>query len=301
MNKDITVVFSTHNNLPYLKLAYQSAIEYATRVKEVIIYAENCTDGTNEWLQNDIYVCQPDGYDEPIKVNYKIVKDNSNAGIGTGTNEAIKLVNTDYFILLHSDMVVAKGYDEILYKYYKAKTIVSAWRCEPDIWGNQMQTPGLLTLPKEAFGEYHHNFKYKEYNAFASQFSDLNKHTIKNMAGAGGYLMSKKDWDELGGNDSLFNPACYEDIDLCLRAQYKGFDFICTTETIIYHFGARGSWYMDDQIGNKSERQIKAEQEGIQKWLNKWGEGFKKDGNGLPILTETMQQYILKNQTNYLY
>ena len=48
----ITHCISTHNNLPYLKLAVQSVRTHSYwKDAPFIIHAENCTDGTNEWLR----------------------------------------------------------------------------------------------------------------------------------------------------------------------------------------------------------------------------------------------------------
>ena len=50
----ITFCISTYNNLPYLKLAVDSVRTYSYwKDAPFIIHAENCTDGTNEWLQEN--------------------------------------------------------------------------------------------------------------------------------------------------------------------------------------------------------------------------------------------------------
>jgi hypothetical protein len=301
-NNTIAVVISTHNNINYLKLLYSSIINNFTIVDDIIIYAENCTDGTNEWLSN-IFVTK----DKPSLYVY-IQNDVINPGISSGINKAISMVDTDYFILLHSDMYVTKGYDIELYNYFTKeeyrdkRLIVSGWRAEPNIWGNNSNTPGLVTAPISYFGEYYHNFRQELFNEWAIIFSKQNRDkTIRNMMGAGGYMMKKSDWDYLGGNDEIFNPACYEDIDLCLRAQLKDFELITTCNTLIYHFSGRGSWYPTDNIGKKSERQQTAEQTGMIKWLNKWGERFERDESDCPILTKTMKNFILKNRNNFVY
>ena len=47
----ITFCISTYNNLDYLKLAVESVRKNSFYDKSpFIIHAENCTDGTNEWL-----------------------------------------------------------------------------------------------------------------------------------------------------------------------------------------------------------------------------------------------------------
>ena len=50
----LTFCISTYNNLPYLKLAIES-VRKNSYFKEApfIIHAENCNDGTDEWLEKN--------------------------------------------------------------------------------------------------------------------------------------------------------------------------------------------------------------------------------------------------------
>ena len=50
----ITFCISTYNNLNYLKLAIDSVRKNSYyKESSFIIHAENCTDGTNEWLEEN--------------------------------------------------------------------------------------------------------------------------------------------------------------------------------------------------------------------------------------------------------
>ena len=52
MKHPITTTISTNNNLDYLKLAIQSVRKNAYyKDMSIIIHAENCSDGTDEWLE----------------------------------------------------------------------------------------------------------------------------------------------------------------------------------------------------------------------------------------------------------
>ena len=50
----LTHCISTYNNINYLKLAIESVRKnsYFDNAP-FIVYAENCTDGTNEWLEDN--------------------------------------------------------------------------------------------------------------------------------------------------------------------------------------------------------------------------------------------------------
>ena len=60
-------------------------------------------------------------------------------------------------------------------------------------------------------------------------------------------------------------------MDLFLRMLQKGFEFILTSKSLVWHFGARGSHRLEENDGKSSERQIKAERDNKEKWLSKWG------------------------------
>lgn len=50
----ITFCIGTHNNLNYLKLAVKSVRENSFyKTAPFIIHAENCEDGTDEWLREN--------------------------------------------------------------------------------------------------------------------------------------------------------------------------------------------------------------------------------------------------------
>ena len=56
--------------------------------------------------------------------------------------------------------------------------------------------------------------------------------------------------------------------------QLEGYEFKMTSKSVVWHFSARGSHFRDeakDDFTKKSERQQKAEQVNIQKWIGKWG------------------------------
>ena len=85
------------------------------------------------------------------------------------------------------------------------------------------------------------------------------------------YKIKKEHWDEIGGNDPLFAPASWDDMDLFLRMLQSGFRFILPTTSLIWHFGARGSHRLEENNNQSSERQMRAEYNNSQKWLSKWG------------------------------
>jgi len=264
----LTFCISTWNNLAYLKIAIDS-VRKNSYYKDApfIIHAENCTDGTNEWLTKNQNKYNLTLLIEP---NNEIVK-----GIGGGMNICAANVETEYIMFLHSDFYVTKNWDKALMdihtKYPTEMLWVNSHRIEPDMFNNSTHRPGTIIVPKDSFGAYHDNFDSEHFDAWVNKFIELNADIeIPKGEGVSG-LIKKEVWDNIGGNDALFAPASWEDMDLFLRMIQNDIKFVLSTNSVVWHFGARGSHRLEENNGKSSARQIQSEQDNIKKWLSKWG------------------------------
>lgn len=260
----ITFCISTYNNLEYLKIAIDS-VRKNSYFKELpfIIHAENCSDGTDEWLKEN---------SKKYNLEYYVDKNDTPLGIGGGMNFCADKVKTEYIMFLHSDFYVTKNWDksllDVFEKYPNEKMWVCSHRIEPDMFGSP-QRPGTVIVPKDIFGAYYNDFNSTYFETWTQEFTESNDFEIPKGEGVSG-LIRKKDWDEIGGNDPLFSPASWEDMDLFLRMLQNGFKFVLTSKSVVWHFGARGSHRLEENSGQSSERQRKSEQINQQKWLDKW-------------------------------
>ena len=267
VNHKLTFCISTFNNLPYLKIAIKSVRNNSYYGDApFIVHAENCTDGTNEWL-----------YQNKNKYNLTLLVEPSNEivkGIGGGMNICADHVETEYIMFLHSDFYVTKGWDKACTDILEANPDKKLWvfshRVEPQMFTGSTTRPGTVIVPQDVFGAYHHNFNSELFEQYAQEFIQLNNFQIPKGEGVSG-LIRKKDWDKIGGNDPLFAPASWDDMDLFLRMLHEGYEFILTSKSLVWHFGARGSHRLEENNGSTSERQLRAEAENQKKWLGKWG------------------------------
>jgi GT2 family glycosyltransferase len=262
----ITFCISTYNNLDYLKLAIHSVRKNSYfKTAPFIIHAENCTDGTNEWLKEN-----KERYDLTliIEPNNTIVR-----GIGGGMNICAEHVTTEYIMFLHSDFYVTRDWDiellKIHDKYPNEKLWINSYRIEPNMF-NSPERPGTTFVDKDTFGAYHYNFNADDFEEWSEEFRILNNtYEIPKGEGVSG-LVKKSVWDEVGGNDPRFAPTSWDDMDLFLRMLYNNVRFILPASSIVWHFGARGSHRLEENNGQSSNRQKESEQKNIQKWLEKW-------------------------------
>lgn len=274
MNSTITNCISTHNNLPYLKLAIKSVRENSYfKDAPFIIHAENCTDGTNEWLKENA---------ENYNLEYYVDKNDIPLGIGGGMNFCADKVKTKFINFLHSDFYVSKNWDlNLLKKHqeYGNKVWVFSQRIQPNIFKENSRA-GTLIVPIEEFGGYHNDFKEQYFLEYAESLSNLNDFEINLGEGVSGLIL-KEDWDYIGGNDPLFAPASWDDKDIFLRSLLKDIKLILTTTSVVWHFGARGSHRLEENQGQTSKRQREAEIKNYQKWLTKWNKYPTFDNVGM--------------------
>ncbi len=269
MKHKITTCISSNNNLEYLKLAVKSIRQNAHyNDMPIIVYAENCTDGTNEWLSSNEYNLEY--YTETNKIE---------KGIGGGMDFCVNKAQTEFVNIIHSDMWVAPNQDLELLKLYdnideNTSLIASSFRIQPKIFPNDPDyRPGTVFVPIDEFGAYYNDFNSNYFDKWATEFSSDNNIDVRKGGGAG-FFCRKKDYEWIGGNDPLFAPASWEDMDLFIRMQLEGYEFKMTSKSTVYHFSARGSHFRDeakDNFNQKSQRQQTAEQTNAQKFAIKWG------------------------------
>jgi len=262
----ITFCISTFNNLEYLKIAIDS-VRTNSHYNDApfIIHAENCEDGTDEWLKE---------HAEEYDLEYYIDKNDVPLGIGGGMNFCAERVKTEYIMFLHSDFYVTKDWDldllNVFEQYPDEKLWVNSHRVEPKMFPGQESRHGTVIVPQDEFGAYYHDFRKDEFERWANQFTKMNDFQISKGEGVSG-LIRKCDWDEIGGNDPLFAPASWEDMDLFLRMLQAGFRFVLPSKSLVWHFGARGSHRLEENEGKTWERQLKSEENNRRKWAEKWG------------------------------
>ena len=292
----ITFTVSTYNNLEYLKWCIKSVRQNAYfKDAPFIVHAENCTDGTNEWLEE-----VKDKYDLEVYIEPNFIPAR---GIGGGMNFCADKVKTKYIIFLQSDFYVAKDFDlELLNEIekHKDKCVVSSWRIQPNVF-NDNRRAGTIFTPLSDFGAYYNDFKEETFLEYASEFSKINNLQIRRGEGAGGYIIEKENWDYIGGNDALFAPTSWEDVDLFIRMQNEGFSFVQTTKSTLWHFAGRGSHRLEENNGRSSERQRQAEQANASKFFQKWKKFPVLDSYGFvyPIYsTKNKMKYDITNNTS---
>jgi len=282
----ITSVIPTYNNLPFLKLTVQSVRENCYyNDMPIIIFAENCTDGTNEWLAQDA---------DELNIEYYIENDGdreNQRGIGGGIDLCVSKVKTEFVNILHSDFWVAPNQDIELLKLFEEfpddRLITSSFRVQPNIFPNDPPyRPGTIFVPFDQFGVHEDDFEQRYFDDWSTEFSEDNDIRVRKAGGAG-YLCRVEDQIAIGGNDPRFEPMYWEDKDLFMRMQMEGYKFIMTSKSVIWHFTSRTSRFPDGTKNLDNNQRpahiVRWEQRAMERFIEKWGRLPEEDADSFVV------------------
>jgi glycosyltransferase involved in cell wall biosynthesis len=273
----ISFIIPTRNNLPYLKLAYNSIRKYYPR-EEIIILDDNSTDGTKDWLwglEGDI--SNSEYGDKNLVTSFH---GNRQVGHTVLYDEGIEMARNDIFTIFHADMVCGPNYVENLLKHLKPEGVVAATRIEPPL-----HPAGKEKIVKN-FGIYDTDFKQEDFEIFClmNQTESVNPLSGKTTKGIfAPWAMYKKDFLAIGGHDKLFSPFPYEDSDIFQRFILAGYDIKQSRDAFVYHFTCRGHRWTEQVQKDDLFYQLCCSKNMVH-FIRKWGHWIENDENCYPII-----------------
>ena len=238
----------------------------------IFIFAENCTDGTNEWLAENA---------DRLNLDYYVETGNKEQrGIGGGIDLCVSKVKTEFVNILHSDFWVAPNQDIELLKLYDDikpgdRLIASSFRVQPNIFPNDPPyRPGSIFVDFDEFGAHDTDFDGDYFDQWSNEFTKENDIHVRKAGGAG-YFCRVEDHIHIGGNDPIFEPMYWEDKDLFMRMQMEGYKFIMTSKSLIWHFTSRTSRFPDGTKTLDNDKRpahlVEWERRATQRFIEKWG------------------------------
>ena len=190
----------------------------------------------------EIIVADNGSTDESLKVlktefpQVKTIVLDQNYGFADGYNRAIAQVDSDYVVLLNSDVEVTDGWLNTLIHYMDAHPDVSAIQPKIRSWLHKeyFEHAGASGGFLSPLG-----YPYCRGRRFGKVEKDNGQYdTIIDVDWTSGACMCVRTniYKELGGLDAAFF-AHMEEIDLCWRMRRKGWRLACIPQSVIYHLG----------------------------------------------------------------
>jgi GT2 family glycosyltransferase len=224
MSSKIAIVILNWNGAKLLKQFLPSVIEFSKTDSTEIIVADNgSTDDSISMLRKDFQ-------------EVKILDLKQNFGFARGYNEALKQVDSEYFVILNSDVEVTPGWLEIPVKLMEEDRSIAA--VQPKILSYSQKTHFEYA---GAAGGFIDRFGYpfcrgRIFNEVEADLGQYNDQTDIFWATGACMFIRAKEFHTIGGFDADFW-AHMEEIDLCWRLRNRGLRVVYTSESNVYHVG----------------------------------------------------------------
>ncbi|MDT8401045.1 MAG: glycosyltransferase family 2 protein [Bacteroidales bacterium] len=223
MNK-ASVVILNWNGKNLLELFLDRAIRHSSSEAYTVIVADNgSTDDSCEYIRKK-------------HPGVTLIELGQNYGFAGGYNEALSRLESEYFILLNSDVEVSPGWINPVIEYMDTHPEVAA--CQPKILSYNDRSRFEYAGAAGGFiDKYGYPFcRGRLLNITEKDEGQYND--IRQVFWASGacLFIRSSDWKEAGGFDPDFF-AHMEEIDLCWRLNAGGKKIMCVPSSTVYHFG----------------------------------------------------------------
>jgi GT2 family glycosyltransferase len=202
--------------------------KHVKRINSLNVNADESID----WLQKN--------YPDDIK----LITLNENYGFAKGYNEGLKQIESDYYILLNSDVAVSNNWCEPLIDFLEKNKDYAA--IQPKILS--FNNPEYFEYAGAA-GGYVDKWGYpfcrgRIFNTIEKDTGQYDDITDIFWASGACFVIRSSIYIQLGGFDERFF-AHMEEIDLCWRIQHLGYKLACIPQSKIYHLGGASLQYND--------------------------------------------------------
>ncbi|PKP51508.1 MAG: dTDP-Rha--alpha-D-GlcNAc-pyrophosphate polyprenol alpha-3-L-rhamnosyltransferase [Bacteroidetes bacterium HGW-Bacteroidetes-1] len=223
MNQKVAVVILNFNGKRFLERFLPGVIDRSKEIAEVIVADNASTDDSVDFLKTNF-------------PEIRLIQNPTNGGFAAGYNRALKLIDTQYYVLLNSDIEVSEGWLQPLLELLESDTQIAA--CQPK----------LLSFADNAYFEYAgaaggfiDKFGYpfcrgrlfQHVEKDVGQYDDL----FEVFWASGACMFVRADlYHKFGGLDSDFF-AHMEEIDFCWQLKNQGFKIMYCPNSVVYHIG----------------------------------------------------------------
>lgn len=222
--RKVSVVILNWNGAEMLRTFLPSVVKYTNpELAEVCVADNGSTDNSVDIVRNEF-------------PSVRLISFKENYGFAEGYNKVMDNVDTDYVVLLNSDVEVTEGWIEPILSYMESHKDVAA--CQPKILSyhdkKKFEYAGASGGYIDKYG-----YPFCRGRVFDSLETDNGQYdTPADIFWASGAAMFvRRDvYVAVGGLDPKFF-AHMEEIDLSWRLLSRGYRLVCIPESKVYHVG----------------------------------------------------------------
>ena len=222
MKNKVAVVILNWNGKSFLEKFLPSVVKFSTNAR-VIVADNNSTDDSISFLKDNYPTVE-------------IIQLEQNFGFAGGYNKALKQVDSEYYVLLNSDVEVTENWLTPMVSLLDSDSSIVA--CQPKIkdYNNKshFEYAGAAGGFMDKYG-----YPFCRGRVFETLEEDKNQYdNIEEIFWASGasLFIRAKEYHKIGGLDEFFF-AHMEEIDLCWRLKNVGHKIMVCPSSTVYHVG----------------------------------------------------------------
>lgn len=220
----LAIVILNWNGSEMMRRYLPTVIRHSSHQARIIVADNASSDGSLSMLKEDF----PEVETIPLSKNY---------GFAEGYNRALKQVDSEYYLLLNSDVEVTEGWLTPLLAYMEHNPDTAA--CQPKLLSvanrNKFEYAGAAGGFIDRYG-----YPFCRGRIFDVVEEDHGQYdSIADVMWATGacLMIRSKDYWDAGALDGRFF-AHNEEIDLCWRLRLMNRRIVCIPSSKVYHVGA---------------------------------------------------------------
>jgi GT2 family glycosyltransferase len=219
--KDLTIVILNYNGANFLKQFLPNVLQFSKGYKVVV--ADNCS-------TDDSIAILTKQFPEVHKIEL-----NENGGFAKGYNDALSQINSEFYLLLNSDIEVTEGWLEPLLLTMEDPTVAG---CQPKVKRFSKKSDFEHAGASGGFldRDYYPFCRGRIFDSIEEDHGQYDDVIEIFWATGAALLIRSKVYHEVGGFDADFF-AHMEEIDLCWRAKKLGWKFMIQPKSVVYHVG----------------------------------------------------------------
>ncbi|MDX2360149.1 MAG: glycosyltransferase family 2 protein [Crocinitomicaceae bacterium] len=219
--KDVAVVILNWNGKDLLEKFLPTILEHSGDAQ--IVVADNASEDDSI------------KYIEEHFPSVRVIKNQINEGFARGYNQALKHVESEYYVLLNSDVEVTPNWLEPLYEAMQNKSVAG---CQPKILAHGNKDIFEHAGASGGFIDKNY-YPFCRGRLFSKVEIDVGQYdsVTEIFWASGACLMIRAElFHTVGGFDEDFF-AHMEEIDLCWRLKKMNFSFLAIPASTVYHVG----------------------------------------------------------------
>ncbi|APF18254.1 Glycosyltransferase, GT2 family [Caldithrix abyssi DSM 13497] len=231
---------------------------------EIIFVDNGSTDETRPYLKQ-------------LKLaNVKIVLNDQNLGYVGGCNSGANVADGQFLLFLNNDTEVQPGWLKNLVALMNERPDCGAVGCKLVYPDGRLQEAGGIIFSDGQGWNYGRGF-----NPNDPRFNFVRE--VDYVSGAA-LMIRRNVWEKVGGFDTRYMPAYYEDTDLCFSVRQQGYKVYYQPASVVIHYEGQTAG-TDLNSGFKKYQQINRKKF-VEKWKHILSDQFTNDPENVPFASQ---------------